>query len=67
MTSAGRTALEASDTLPAPHHRLNSLGLSGGNLVLGGPKTVQLLSEFVNGSCLIIWLSDHFLDGWDIG
>lgn len=42
-----------------------TLGSSGGNLLHGGHRNVQVRTEFNNGSCLVIWLSDHFKDGWD--
>ena len=43
----------------------NTLGASGGNLLHGGHRNVQIRTEFQNESCLLIWLSDHFKDGWD--
>lgn len=30
--------------------------------VIGG---VQIRSQFRNNSCLLLWMSDHYLDGWD--
>ena len=42
-----------------------TLGASGGNLLSGGLRNVQVRSQFHNGSCLVIWMSDHFKDGWD--
>ena len=38
----------------------------GGSLMMeSNNNTVELLSQFHNGSCLLLWLSDHFGDGWD--
>lgn len=28
-------------------------------------NTVEMLSKYHNGSCLLLWMSDHFGDGWD--
>ena len=41
--------------------------LQGGNLLYsaGQQGGVQIRSQFRNGSCLLLWMSDHFLDGWD--
>jgi hypothetical protein len=41
--------------------------LMGSNLVhwAGPAGGVQIRSQYRNGSCLQIWMSDHFLDGWD--
>eukprot|EP01038_Epipyxis_sp_PR26KG_P012234 gene12234-16390_t len=39
--------------------------LYGGYLLFGGSEEVQIRSQYQNNSCLRIWLSDHFLDGWD--
>lgn len=50
-----------------PTSYFRNVGLSGGNLFYGSYGSVQIQSEFSNSSCLIIWLSDHFLDGWDTG
>ncbi len=41
-------------------------GLAGGFLTSGGADgELQIRSKFRNDSCLLFWLSDHFLDGWD--
>ena len=38
----------------------------GGTLFMASNnKTVEVLSKYHNGSCLLIWLSDHFGDSWD--
>lgn len=47
--------------------RFSNPALWGGHLIhnagpIGG---VQIRSQYRNGSCLRLWLSDHFLDGWD--
>ena len=44
-----------------------SPALLGGYLIHGaGPHGgVQIRSQFRNDSCLRLWMSDHFLDGWD--
>ena len=39
--------------------------IAGYLLSSGGDNTIQIRSKFQNNSCLQIWLSDHFLDGWD--
>ena len=46
--------------------RFRSPAQYGGSLAMASNnKTVELLSQFHNGSCLLLWLSDHFGDGWD--
>jgi hypothetical protein len=47
------------DTLSKP-------SIWGGNLIFRGNSTAELYSRYHNGSCLLIWMSDHFKDGWDI-
>lgn len=47
--------------------RFSNPGLWGGHMIhnagpIGG---VQIRSQYRNGSCLLLWLSDHYLDGWD--
>lgn len=38
----------------------------GGSLFMGSNnRTVELLSKYHNGSCLLLWMSDHFGDSWD--
>ena len=38
----------------------------GSSMIVTGDKSVDIYSQFHNGSCLLIWMSDHFKDGWDI-
>jgi hypothetical protein len=35
-------------------------------MILTGDNTIDIYTQFHNGSCLNIWMSDHFKDGWDI-
>ena len=37
----------------------------GGTLIHSAGTEIQLRTKFNNESCLRIWMSDHFLDGWD--
>lgn len=37
----------------------------GGTILHRGESEKLIHSQFKNGSCLLIWMSDHFLDGWD--
>ena len=39
--------------------------LHGGTLFHKFRNTNLIHSRFHNGSCLLLWMSDHFLDGWD--
>lgn len=34
-------------------------------LFVSNNNTIELKSQFHNGSCLLLWLTDHFGDGWD--
>ena len=46
--------------------RYRSPSQFGGTLFMGSNNnTVELLSKYHNGSCLLLWLSDHFGDSWD--
>ena len=40
-------------------------GLFGGYLLENNGTTAIIKSRYRNDSCLLIWMSDHFLDGWD--
>lgn len=46
---------------------LVSPSMWGGYLMHGaGPHGgVQIRSQYRNDSCLVLWMSDHFADGWD--
>lgn len=38
----------------------------GGTLFMrSNNDTVEVLSKYHNGSCMLLWMSDHFGDGWD--
>lgn len=37
----------------------------GGTLIHTAGNEIQMRTKFDNESCLRIWMSDHFLDGWD--
>ena len=39
--------------------------LHGGTLFHRFRDTTLIHSRFHNGTCLLLWMSDHFLDGWD--
>lgn len=39
--------------------------LFGSMLMFTGNQSTILQSQMRNNSCLLIWMSDHFLDGWD--
>lgn len=39
--------------------------LWGGSLLFTAGNEVQLRTVYKNTSCLLIWMSDHFQDGWD--
>lgn len=40
--------------------------VAGGWMITTGARNeLQLRSKYRNDSCLLFWLSDHFLDGWD--
>eukprot|EP01032_Pedospumella_encystans_P015428 gene15428-17646_t len=45
----------------------SNAALFGGNLLFraGDHGGVQIRSQFDDRSCLQLWMSDHFLDGWD--
>lgn len=39
---------------------------NGGTLFMASNNnTIEVLSNYHNGSCLLLWLSDHFGDSWD--
>lgn len=44
---------------------LNNAVLWGGTLLTHYEGTTLIHSRYHNGSCLLLWMSDHFLDGWD--
>ena len=49
----------------------NSMAISnpniwGANMFVTGKNSIDIYSQYYNGSCLMIWMSDHFKDGWDI-
>lgn len=37
----------------------------GGSILFSAQNEVQIRTRLQNYSCLRIWMSDHFLDGWD--
>ncbi len=37
----------------------------GGTLLTSAGNEIQIRNKYDNMSCLRIWMSDHFLDGWD--
>lgn len=37
----------------------------GGTVLFRAQNEVQIRTQFRNFSCLRIWMSDHYLDGWD--
>lgn len=39
--------------------------LWGGSMVYRTLEDVHIRTQYHNGSCLRIWMSDHFHDGWD--
>lgn len=46
--------------------RYRSPSQFGGTLFMASNNnTIELQSKYHNGSCLLLWLSDHFGDGWD--
>lgn len=34
-------------------------------LMSSNDNTIEMLSQLHNGSCLLLWMSDHFGEGWD--
>merc|ERR1711907_351866 len=40
--------------------------LWGSQLIYKGEKSIDIYSQYNNRSCLLLWTSDHFGDGWDI-
>merc|ERR1711998_385736 len=39
--------------------------LWGGHMLSNYNGTALIHSRYHNGSCLLLWMSDHFTDGWD--
>lgn len=39
----------------------------GGNMLMTGRHSLDIYTNYHNGSCLLIWMTDHYGDGWDIG
>ena len=37
----------------------------GSTLLVSGNEELLIYSQLTNQSCLVLWLSDHFGDGWD--
>lgn len=44
---------------------LDTAILWGGTLLTHYEGTTLIHSRYHNGSCLLLWMSDHYLDGWD--
>ncbi len=51
--------------LRPPITNFTSPQVYGSTMISTAQNEVQVRTQFHYGSCLIIWLSDHFLDGWD--
>ncbi len=37
----------------------------GSTMLINGGETTEIYSQYRNDSCINIWMSDHFHDGWD--
>jgi hypothetical protein len=44
---------------------INQAELWGGTLLTHYNGTTLIHSRYHNGSCLLLWMSDHYVDGWD--
>ena len=51
---------------PSLPMNISNPNIWGGNMLVTGRNTIDIYTKFHNGSCLLIWMSDHFKDGWDI-
>lgn len=54
----------SSDPRPAITNFTNPT-INGGSLLFTAENEIQIRTQFQNTSCLQIWMSDHFKDGWD--
>lgn len=48
-----------------PDTAFSNPSLQGGNLFYTGNNELVIRSQFRQSSCLLIWMADHFRDGWD--
>lgn len=50
-----------------PRQQFIHPGYYGGMMMFSSPEKheIQILSRYHNRSCLLLWMSDHFGDGWD--
>lgn len=46
---------------------ISATAIYGGTVLFSKDEenVVNIRTEYHNGSCILLWLSDHFLDGWD--
>ena len=56
--------INGNDGLPLLN--LSTPTLNSGTLAFGGTENAMLMTQFHETSCFRIYLSDQFLDGWDI-
>jgi hypothetical protein len=52
------------DGLPSLNFSLPTL--AKGSIIFGGNENAIIITQTRNDSCLRLYLSDQFLDGWDI-
>ena len=46
--------------------KLNNPALWGSKLLYEGTASIDIYSQYNESSCMLLWASDHFGDGWDI-
>ena len=55
---------DPSQRKPNPKNFTNPT-LWGGTLLFSAENEVQIRTQYRNHSCMVIWMSDHYRDGWD--